>query len=157
MTVATVTKPDVRKPLVVNFKEDTLTTVSRATVRTLSDRLGFNDTQTVLYALARLRDEVIVDEVDSDDFKPLTKKQHAVIAHAEPKTRGRVIGTALSNIGWKPWPELADIVDCRFPEGSFPVGFETPGPKVRPVLVLSIEESTSVDQSLRKHEEACQR
>lgn len=81
----------------VNFREDTLTTVSRATVRTLSDKLGFNETQTVLYALARLRDEVIVDDVthDADDFKPLTKRQHAVLAHAEPKTRGRVISTLL--------------------------------------------------------------
>lgn len=81
----------------VNFKEDTLTTVSRATVRTLSVKLGFNDTQTVLYALARLRDEVIVDENThaGEDFKPLTKRQHAVLAHAEPKTRGRVISTLL--------------------------------------------------------------
>lgn len=97
MPTVTATKPDTRKPLMVNFKEDTLTTVSRATVRTLSDKLGFNDTQTVLYALARLRDEVIVGEDgrDSEEFKPLTKRQHAVIAHAEPKTRGRVISTLL--------------------------------------------------------------
>ena len=97
MPNATETKPDTRKPLMVNFKEDTLTTVSRATVRTLSDKLGFNDTQTVLYALARLRDEVIAgeDSGNVDDFKPLTKRQHTVIAHAEPKTRGRVIDTLL--------------------------------------------------------------
>lgn len=45
-------------------------------------------------------------------------------------------------ISWAPWPEPADIVDCRFPEGIFPEGFEQPGPKERPVLVLSVEEST---------------
>lgn len=97
MTAATAIRPDARKPFMVNFKEDTLTTVSRATVRTLSDKLGFNETQTVLYALARLRDEVIVGEDvrGTEDFKPLTKRQHTVLAHAEPKTRGRVIGTLL--------------------------------------------------------------
>jgi hypothetical protein len=38
---------------------------------------------------------------------------------------------------------LADIVDCRFPQGKFPLGFEVPGPKERPVLVLSVEESST--------------
>jgi hypothetical protein len=48
----------------------------------------------------------------------------------------------LSSASWKPWPATADIVDCRFPEGKFPEGFESPGPKERPVLVISVEEST---------------
>jgi len=97
MTAVNAIKPEARKPFMLNFKEDTLTTVSRATVRALSDKLGFNETQTVLYALARLRDEVIAAEPagDADDFKPLTARQHAVLAHAEPKTRGRVISTLL--------------------------------------------------------------
>lgn len=47
----------------------------------------------------------------------------------------------MSVTAWKPWPDLADIVDCKFPEGKFPKGFEVPGPKERPVLVLSVEES----------------
>jgi hypothetical protein len=97
MTATTANRPDARKPFMLNFKEDTLTTVSRATVRTLSDKLGFNETQTVLYALARLRDEVMFAPPagDTDDFEPLTKRQHAVLDHAEPKTRGRVISTLL--------------------------------------------------------------
>jgi len=97
MTATTASRPEARKPFMLNFKEDTLTTVSRATVRTLSDKLGFNETQTVLYALARLRDEVNVAQAAgaADDFKPLTKRQHAVLAHAEPKTKGRVISTLL--------------------------------------------------------------
>lgn len=49
----------------------------------------------------------------------------------------------MSAIAWQPWPELADIVDCKFPEGKFPDGFEVPGPKERPVLVLSIEKDPS--------------
>jgi hypothetical protein len=48
----------------------------------------------------------------------------------------------LSSIFWTPWPDAGDIVDCKFPEGRFPEGFETPGPKERPVLVLVVEEST---------------
>jgi hypothetical protein len=44
-------------------------------------------------------------------------------------------------ISWTPWPDAGDIVDCRFPEGKFPEGFEVPGPKERPVLVLVVEES----------------
>lgn len=48
----------------------------------------------------------------------------------------------MSTTAWRPWPDLADIVDCKFPEGTFPEGFEVPGPKERPVLVLSVEEST---------------
>jgi DNA-binding transcriptional regulator PaaX len=81
----------------LNFKDDTLTTVSRATVRALSDKLGFNETQTVLYALARLRDEVALDLASDErnSFKPLSKKQHAVLSHAEPKRRGRVVSSLL--------------------------------------------------------------
>lgn len=48
----------------------------------------------------------------------------------------------MNAVSWKPWPAPGDIVDCRFPEGRFPEGFETPGPKERPVLVLLVEEST---------------
>jgi predicted nucleic acid-binding protein len=97
MTAAIANKSEVRKPFMVNFKDDTLHTVSRATVRALSDKLGFNETQTVLYALARLRDEVALDEASDKQtsFKPLTKRQHAVLAHTEPKTRGRIIGSLL--------------------------------------------------------------
>jgi hypothetical protein len=97
MAAATEAKPEVRRPFMLNFKEDTLTTVSRATVRALSEKLGFNETQTVLYALARLRDEVVINPENdgTENFKPLTRKQHAVLANAEPKTRGRVVSSLL--------------------------------------------------------------
>jgi hypothetical protein len=96
MTTITPPKAEVRKPFMLNFKEDTLTTVSRATVRTLSEKLGFNETQTVLYALARLRDEVVIsDGSDSENIKPLTRRQHEVLKNAEPKTQGRVISSLL--------------------------------------------------------------
>jgi pantothenate kinase len=97
MSSAAATKPETRKPFMLNFRDDTLTTVSRATVKTLSEKLGFNETQTVLYALARLRDEVVIDDnvMEMQNFKPLSKKHHTIIARAEPKARGRVISTLL--------------------------------------------------------------
>jgi hypothetical protein len=82
------------QPLKLNFKNDTLTTVSRDALRALAKKLGFNETQTVLFALARLRDEVLVEQ-DKEKFMPLTKAQHQAIAKAEPKSRGRVIGSLL--------------------------------------------------------------
>ena len=94
MPSATATKPAPKTPLVLNFKEDTLTTVSRPTLRALAKRLGFNETQTVLFAVARLREEVLAnDGTDGDDIEPLTKLQHAAIAKAAPKARGKVLGT----------------------------------------------------------------
>ena len=83
-----------KQPLVLNFKEDTLTTVSRSALRAMAKRLGFNETQTVLYALARLREEVLV-ACEAGVLMPLTKAQHAAIAKAEPKARGRVLESLL--------------------------------------------------------------
>ena len=83
-----------KQPLVLNFKEDTLTTVSRSALRAMAKRLGFNETQTVLYALARLREEVLVAR-ESGALMPLTKAQHAAIAKAEPKARGTVLESLL--------------------------------------------------------------
>jgi hypothetical protein len=51
MSVSTTTS---HQPLKLNFKDDTLTTVSPDTVRALAEKLGLNETQTVLYALAKL-------------------------------------------------------------------------------------------------------
>ena len=46
--------------LKLQFKQgETLNTVSRGTLKKLASHLGFNETQTVQYALARLREEVI--------------------------------------------------------------------------------------------------
>lgn len=83
-----------QQPLKLNFKDDTLTTVSRDALKTLAKKLGFNETQTVLYALARLRDEVFVEQ-DKETFMPLTKAQHQAIAKAEPKGKGKVVGSLL--------------------------------------------------------------
>lgn len=84
-----------KEPLVLNFKQDTLTTISRDALRTMSKRLGFNETQTVLFALARLRDEVLTETPADHDIGPLTAKQHAAITKAAPKRRGTVVDSLL--------------------------------------------------------------
>lgn len=63
-------------------------------MRALAKKLGFNETQPVLYALARLRDEVLVEQ-DMEKFMPLTKAQHQAIAKAEPKGKGKAVGSLL--------------------------------------------------------------
>ena len=83
-----------QQPLKLNFKDDTLTTVSRDALQAIARKLGFNETQTALYALARLRDEVLVEQ-DTEKLLPLTRTQHQAIAKAEPKGKGRVIGSLL--------------------------------------------------------------
>ena len=83
-----------KQPLVLNFKDDTLTTVSRSVVQALAKKLGFNETQTVLYALARLRDEVLAD-TNPIALLPITQAQHRVIAQAAPKVRGKIVDSLL--------------------------------------------------------------
>ncbi len=61
-----------QQPMKLNFKDDTLTTVSRDALRALSKKFGFNETQTVLYALARLRDEIFVEQ-DREKLMSLIK------------------------------------------------------------------------------------
>lgn len=59
--------------LLLKFKNsDTENTVTRATVRKMSAALGFNDTQLVQYALARLRAEVLPAYEADDGPLPAT-------------------------------------------------------------------------------------
>ena len=88
--------------LLLKFKDDTLATVSRASVKVMAKKLGFNETQVAHYALARLRDELLAksarrvagpkhkDSGDSDDdYPPLTSDQLAVVRKHAPKRRGK--------------------------------------------------------------------
>ena len=86
-----------QKPLLLNFKQESLTTVSRKSLKELAKKLGFDETQTVLFALARLRDEVLVstDSSEKDTFMPLTPSQHKKIAAAAPAKRGKVVDTLI--------------------------------------------------------------
>lgn len=84
------------QPVMVTFKDDTSTTVSRGTLKLLANELGLNESQTVLFALARLRDEVLVDKGPVGfDMEPLTSAQNAVLRKVAPKIRGKVLSTLL--------------------------------------------------------------
>jgi len=83
-----------RQALLLNFKEDTLTTVSRDTLRHVAKALGFSETQAVHFALARLRDEALRNESE-EGYPPLTKAQLTAIRKHEPKRKGRIVSTLL--------------------------------------------------------------
>jgi hypothetical protein len=82
-----------KEALLINFKSDTLTTVSRGTLRNVAKALGFSETQAVHFALARLRAEALSG--DSEDYPPLTKGQLSAIRERQPKRKGRVLSTLL--------------------------------------------------------------
>lgn len=85
--------------LLLKFKNDTLATVSRASVKLMARKLGFNETQVVHYALARLREELVAgsgrtaqaakDSGDDGEYPPLTAEQMAVVRKHAPKRRGK--------------------------------------------------------------------
>jgi len=80
--------------LLLNFKLDTLSTVSRDALRQLAKTLGFSETQTVHFALARLREEAQRVESEAGD-SPLTRAQLAAIRKHEPARRGRILSSLL--------------------------------------------------------------
>ena len=83
-----------KEALLLNFKDDTLTTVSRNTLRHIAKALGFSETQAVHFALARLREDALRGEAE-EGYPPLTKAQLAAIRKHEPKRRGRVVSSLL--------------------------------------------------------------
>ncbi|HEY9182565.1 MAG TPA: hypothetical protein VIQ99_05160 [Gammaproteobacteria bacterium] len=78
----------------LNFKVDTLTTVSRATLRRMAKALGFSETQAVHFALARLREDALRGEAD-EGYPALTKAQLAAIGGHEPKRKGQTLSSTL--------------------------------------------------------------
>ena len=83
-----------KEALLLNFKVDTLTTVSRVTVRRIAKALGFSETQAVHFALARLREDALRGESE-EGYPPLTKAQLAAIRRHEPKRKGRALSSLL--------------------------------------------------------------
>lgn len=90
------------KPLttsfLLKFKHDTLATVSRKSVQKMARKLGFNETQLVHLALARLRDQLLdnrerpaVSFGEEGDYPPLTEEQLAAIRRHAPKRRGKPV------------------------------------------------------------------
>lgn len=77
-----------KETLLVAFREDSLTRVSRRTLSEISNILGFDQTQTVHLALARLREDVLGPNskpVAEGDYSPLTSEQEAAIRRHKPK------------------------------------------------------------------------
>ncbi len=83
-----------KEALLLNFKVDTLTTVSRVTMRRIAKALGFSETQAVHFALARLREDALRGESE-EGYPPLTKAQLAAIRRHEPKRKGRTLSSLL--------------------------------------------------------------
>lgn len=90
-TKSAVTK---RKTLLLKFKDDTVTTVSHETFSEVAKTLGFNETQTLHFAVARLRDEILKGAGSGDGEKPyppLTAGQLLDIRSHAPKPRGKPV------------------------------------------------------------------
>ncbi len=85
-----------RKTLLLKFKDDTLTTVSHETFSEVARTLGFNETQTLHFAVARLRDELFkTGRAGSGDreepYPPLTAGQLLDIRSRARKPRGKLV------------------------------------------------------------------
>lgn len=92
-TKSTATK---RKALLLKFKDDTVTTVSHETFSEVARTLGFNETQTLHFAIARLRDEILGggrrgSEDGEERYPPLTAGQLLDIRSRAPKPRGKLV------------------------------------------------------------------
>lgn len=91
--------------LSVAFRADSITTASKATLQRMAKTLGFTQNQTVLYALARLRDELQSAQVTAPraatnnsstlssipSYPPLTTAQHQIIRQHAPKRRAKPV------------------------------------------------------------------
>lgn len=88
-----------RKTLLFKFKDDTVTTVSHETFSGVAKTLGFNETQTLHFAIARLRDEVLGGGerrpgAGEEPYPPLTAGQLLDIRSRAPKPRGKLVRKA---------------------------------------------------------------
>ena len=85
--------PDAANTLPVRFQEqDALTRVSRGSLKKMVKELGFNESQTVHFALAKLRDELMGRNTLTDD---LTPEHMAAIRRASPKARGKIVASLI--------------------------------------------------------------
>jgi hypothetical protein len=89
---ATQKAPKVAKKSVlpVHFGADALTRVSRGTLKAMAKRLGFNETQTVHYALAYLKREVESASAAREReaaYPALTDQQIEAVRKSQPKRK----------------------------------------------------------------------
>jgi hypothetical protein len=87
--------------LSVAFRDDSITTASKATLQRMAKTLGFTQNQTVLYALARLRDELQSAQArttpatnSSPSYPPLTSAQHQIIRQHAPQRSAKPVRTS---------------------------------------------------------------
>ncbi len=77
--------------LPIHFADDALTRVSRDTLKDLAKRLGFNETQTVHYALAFLKKEVDESATSAKpgegEYPPLSRRQLEAIRKHQPRRK----------------------------------------------------------------------
>jgi hypothetical protein len=90
--------------LSVAFRADSITTASKATLQRMAKTLGFTQNQTVLYALARLRDDLQSAQATAPalatknnpatSYPPLTTAQHQIVRQHAPKRRAKPVRTS---------------------------------------------------------------
>lgn len=84
-------KSQEKSVLPIHFADDALTRVSRGTLKALAKRLGFNETQTVHYALAFLKKEVderaAAPRQEEGDYPPLSREQIEAIREHQPRRK----------------------------------------------------------------------
>lgn len=77
--------------LPIHFADDALTRVSRDTLKALAKRLGFNETQTVHYALAFLKKEVderaTAPRHKAGVYPPLSREQLEAVREHQPRSK----------------------------------------------------------------------
>lgn len=92
--MTTSTTSTTNKGLLLKFREtDTLVGITRESLRELAAKLGFNETQAVHYALARLARDVLPSYAPDDG--PLTEQQLDTIRKAVPQGRATRVRSSL--------------------------------------------------------------
>jgi hypothetical protein len=86
--------------LSVSFRQDSLTTASKSTLEQMAKTLGFTQNQTVLFALARLRDQLNEQPTKASvsakaaDYPPLKAQELNIIRQQAPKRRSKPVRSA---------------------------------------------------------------
>ena len=88
--------PSGKSALQVNFTADAVARVSRQTLKRLAQTLGVSETQTIHFALVRLRQDLSQRESTAakggggdDDYPPLTAQQLEAIRRHQPRRKKR--------------------------------------------------------------------
>ena len=87
-TARKASKDKEKSVLPIHFAEDALTRVSRSTLKAMAKRLGFNETQTVHYALAYLKRQVESEAgTPEQPYPPLSAQEIHAVRASQPKRK----------------------------------------------------------------------